>query len=303
MQSDKGYTKAADLWSLGCLTAVVLTGMPLFENVPKGCGTKSHRMNAIKKLKWTMNRRQVGQRAQDFVFQLLQHDASERMDVKQALQHGWFTNPAHKLEFDKLYQRSIHDWKPRRATEPLIVGLSSYVKARSSQSSQNLSPSNVESNGVSQDSYIKSEPHSQWVGFSILSTAETDGQQSSGLTHIPSTTLSDVDLPPHKNITATDNPLRVLSKNTDAYSVISSASQRDQLRNLTNSTTAPSSSDSQRIQAPLFDAKHGARYHDINRMRDKSSHSDAGESDAEIFEEIRNPMTGKRQQLLYGVRI
>lgn len=303
MQSDKGYTKAADLWSLGCLTAVVLTGMPLFENVPKGCGTKSHRMNAIKKLKWTMNRRQVGQRAQDFVFQLLQHDASERMDVKQALQHGWFTNPAHKLEFDKLYQRSIHDWKPRRATEPLIVGLASYAKARSSQSSQNLSPSNAESNGLSQDSYIKSEPCSQWVGFSILSTAEPDGQQSSDLTHIPSATLSDIDLPPHKNITATYNPLLVSSNNADAFSVISSASQHDPLRNLTNSLTASSSSDSQRIQAPLSDAKHGARHHEINIMRGKSSRSDAGESDAEIFEEIRNPMTGKRQQLLYGVRI
>lgn len=303
MQNDKGYTKAADLWSLGCLTAVVLTGESVFDNVRKGCGMNFHRTRAIEKLEGTMNRRQVGQRAQDFVFQLLQHDASERMDVKQALQHEWFTNPAHKSDFDALYERSIRDWKPCRATKPRIVGLASYIKTCPSQSSQNSSALDAESNDPSQASYIKSEPRSQCVGFAFLSTAETDDQQSSCLTHISSEALSDVDLLPHKKIKVTDNHLRVASKNTDTYSVTSSASRRDPLRNITNSLTAPKSSDSQGIQAFLFDARHGARYHSINRMRDKCSHKDAGEPDAEVFEEIRNHMTGKRQQLPYGALI
>jgi protein-serine/threonine kinase len=220
MQSDRGYTKAADLWSLGCLTAVVLTGEPLFDNAPKSCKMNSHRTRAIEKLKWKMNRRQVGQRAQDFVFQLLQHDASKRMDVKQALQHEWFTNPAHKSEFDALYERSIRDWKPRSTTEPRIVGLESYVKACPSQSNQNPSASDLESNGLSQYSYIKSESCSQWVGFSLLSTAETDDRQGSGLTHTPES--PDVDLLPCKDITSTDSHLHVSSNNADAYSVTSS---------------------------------------------------------------------------------
>ena len=50
------------------------------------------------------------------------------MNVKQALQHSWFTNPVHKREFEALYNRSIRDWKPRVHTGSLIVDLNSFLE-------------------------------------------------------------------------------------------------------------------------------------------------------------------------------
>ncbi|RDW74325.1 uncharacterized protein DSM5745_06987 [Aspergillus mulundensis] len=123
--SQKGYTKAADLWSLGCLTGVLLTGEPVFDHVPQEAGW---RWRAVDNLGLRMSRLRVGERAHDFVFRLLEHDVSKRMDVKQALQHVWFTNPSHKADFEALYERSIRDWKPRAAMgESLIVDLDSYA--------------------------------------------------------------------------------------------------------------------------------------------------------------------------------
>lgn len=62
--------------------------------------------------------------AKNFVRRLLVLDESKRMNVKQALRHCWFTNPLYKRELEDLYKRSVRDWKPRVRKGPLIVELS-----------------------------------------------------------------------------------------------------------------------------------------------------------------------------------
>ncbi|KAL4916804.1 kinase-like domain-containing protein [Aspergillus aurantiobrunneus] len=234
-RSDKGYTKAADLWSLGCLTAILLTGEPLFDNIPKGCATDGHRLAVIEHLKVKLDRNKVGERAQDFVFRLLKHDVSQRMDVKQALKHSWFTNPSHKYDFEALYQRSIRDWTPRIAKEPRIVGLDHYVGPHySSQQSQSSTVSRTKSTKHTRDPYIKSENCSQRVPTSPSLADETDDEQSN---------------------------------------------------------------------ASIFErAMAVARSGNNNKTGRKRSHSSPDKVEDEVYEEVHNPVTGKRQHLIYGAR-
>ncbi|CEL04778.1 hypothetical protein ASPCAL05903 [Aspergillus calidoustus] len=109
-----GYTKAADLWSLGALTAVLLTGESPFDDMRWGCITNEGKVTGLMTLKARLKRNKVGERAQDFVLRLLEHIVAKRMDVKEALQHAWFTNPSHSADFEALYKRSIRDGRHAR---------------------------------------------------------------------------------------------------------------------------------------------------------------------------------------------
>lgn len=64
----------------------------------------------------------ASKKTMDFIYRLLILDEGKRMNVKQALQHDWLTDPRYKPDLDKLYQRAIQDWVPRR-NEPTIVDL------------------------------------------------------------------------------------------------------------------------------------------------------------------------------------
>ncbi|KAL4991995.1 kinase-like domain-containing protein [Aspergillus falconensis] len=253
-QNRGGYTKAADLWSLGCLAAVLLTGEPVFDNMPRG-RNGNYRLKAIKNLEVKMNRLNVGERAQDFVFRLLQHDVCKRMDVKQALQHTWFTNPSHKADFEALYKRSIRDWKPRTADKPLIVKLDTYVNRQT----QNQTMSDVKNPTMAEMrnltvSEIKNE-HSFVAESSSQampvppSTGETDDESLES--------LSDMVLLPYH-----DNSRKSCALAAAAVSV---------MQPMTNYTSGT-----------------------------KRSHSGDDGGEDGVYEEIINPMTGKRQQLVYG---
>ena len=52
--------------------------------------------------------------------QLLILDIERRMTAKDALSHDWFTNDAHRKEFEELYKRSVKHWKPRITRQPVI---------------------------------------------------------------------------------------------------------------------------------------------------------------------------------------
>ncbi|PTU19795.1 hypothetical protein P175DRAFT_0439669, partial [Aspergillus ochraceoroseus IBT 24754] len=109
----QGYTKAVDLWSLGCVAAILLTAEAPFDDVgSKYFATGPAQEKALGRLQAKLERHKVGERAKDFVLRLLVFDPAARMDVNQALEHSWFTNPCHKEEFEALYRRSIRDWKP-----------------------------------------------------------------------------------------------------------------------------------------------------------------------------------------------
>ncbi|KAL3463966.1 kinase-like domain-containing protein [Aspergillus heterothallicus] len=168
--SEGGYTKAADLWSLGALTAVLLTGEPPFDDMRWGCITSDEKVTGLMNLKARLEKNKVGERAQDFVMRLLEHVAAKRLDVNEALQHPWFTNSSHKADFEALYKRSTRDWTTRMVKSPRIVPLDLYHGPYGSQ------PQEAEESNP----FIKAEEFSQ----EFFQPA--------------SQTLSDPVLPPHE---------------------------------------------------------------------------------------------------------
>ncbi|PYI00787.1 serine/threonine protein kinase [Aspergillus sclerotiicarbonarius CBS 121057] len=200
--SQEGYTKAVDMWSLGCVTAVLLTGSI-------SCGgsfattiyvTELAEVGGFDRLITSLRRSNANHRATDFVLRLLQFIAEERMTAKQGLGHEWFTNPSHEAEFESLYQRSIRDWSPCRPEEPLIVEITSleFFSDRKKEREATSIGSPLEGGSValysSSPQQRSSSPETQ-----LSWPTETQRLSSYGgvCPHdVASPTLSDPDLPP-----------------------------------------------------------------------------------------------------------
>lgn len=113
-KSTSGYTKAVDMWSLGCLTTVLLTGGSPFLNPETMQYSESLSLSAnLEMLESDRDWLTVGARAKDFVRRLLVLDETQRMTAKEALAHNWFANRAHRKGFEEVYARAIKGWRPR----------------------------------------------------------------------------------------------------------------------------------------------------------------------------------------------
>ena len=112
-----GYTKAADLWSLGCVTAVLLTGSPAFD------GQSDHIAQELVELKTYLKELEVDEWATDFVLNLLVRDVNKRLTAKEALCHFWFTNPVTGPEVQRRCRAAIQHWTPKRLERPEIVDI------------------------------------------------------------------------------------------------------------------------------------------------------------------------------------
>lgn len=56
------------------------------------------------------------------------------MNAKQALNHDWFTNPAHKEDFENVYRRAVRGWKPRAIEGPILYLLDPHDASSGRQS-------------------------------------------------------------------------------------------------------------------------------------------------------------------------
>lgn len=129
----RGYTKAVDLWSVGCVTTVLIAGYSPFDE------GRQFRQNDLDMLEDELISTGTNEAAIDFIYRLLMLDEIKRMTVKQALNHSWLTAPEHKLKLDKMYQHAIRDWKDSSKNEPIIV----YLKDMKSPTSLKESNENV----------------------------------------------------------------------------------------------------------------------------------------------------------------
>lgn len=122
----KGYSKAVDIWSIGCVTSHLLSGKPLFnangqDDVGKKLSTECNLDLLDRDPVW----QRVGPRAKDFIRQTLVLDENLRLTAKEALNHEWFANRSHADEFDAVYQHAIKDWEPRRKVFRLVEFINS----------------------------------------------------------------------------------------------------------------------------------------------------------------------------------
>ncbi|TIA68311.1 kinase-like protein [Aureobasidium pullulans] len=124
---NKGYSSAIDMWSVGTVTALMLTSSLAFDHRPSDgdigpVNTRSYSAYDLSdidqgKQAWE----NVPKRARNFVTSLLALQEDKRLTAKKALQHSWFTNHICAASFDAVYEKSICDWKPRATPQADIV--------------------------------------------------------------------------------------------------------------------------------------------------------------------------------------
>lgn len=120
MPHTKGYPPAADMWSIGTISALLLVGL---RPVDVDFGSHDPKLMLVgdlsvleKSLRW----RGIGQRPKEFVRCLLVLEEQDRLTAKQALDHPWFSNETHQIDFGDLYQRTIKHWRRRVPSIPLV---------------------------------------------------------------------------------------------------------------------------------------------------------------------------------------
>lgn len=223
----------------------------------------------------------VGTRARDFVRQLLVLDDMKRMTVKHALRHSWFTNRAHKREFEALYRRSIRDWKPRAHQGPLMVDLCSLIEIRKIRELH-------QANAVDACMERRGQLSHPLTSFSENSSQDTLSSGSTTDRERPvSPTLSDPDLPTHNR--ARDESFEL----GDSYYY--QKQKPDMEFSAPSVIPTVSTTGNNRREFPLpFTG-------DTYAMPIKKRVRDPWEvPEDEVYEEVSNAMTGKRQQVAYG---
>lgn len=289
-----GYTKAVDLWSLGCVTAVLLTGDSPFRDPAMDQPAQLPKSNDFERLEGNMEWHSVGQRARDFVRQLLLLDESKRMTVKQALSHLWFTNRVHKREFEALYRRSIKDWKPRVHQEPLIVDLCSLIPTREPI---HVSAVNIQRKKGSE---LPSQP---------MELSEDCFQYSSPFEDMTacgreiSPTLSDPELPKHnkareRNIDQESAHWLIMHKQKQQDSGFNTALHRP--NQMIPALHQHADGSKNRNGENVF--RFALNNEPTIQIR-KRTHNIWDILEGEVYEDVDNAVTGKRQQLIYGSNV
>ncbi|KIW71029.1 hypothetical protein PV04_03247 [Phialophora macrospora] len=108
-----GYTRSVDMWAVGCVTVVLLTGGLAFCD--SNTNTYSEKLVRNCHLDFLRNSKEwqaVRQRPKEFVEKLLVLEEAARLTAEEALRHSWFYNEVHKHDFEDLYQRTIKHWRP-----------------------------------------------------------------------------------------------------------------------------------------------------------------------------------------------
>lgn len=99
-----GYDRKCDLWSLGVITHIMLTGISPFY----GDGTERSIIQSTKIGKLTFTAKQwntVADAAKSFVQKLLEIDVNKRLDSRQSLAHPWILK--HHDQLEKIYFKKI----------------------------------------------------------------------------------------------------------------------------------------------------------------------------------------------------
>ncbi|UPX12609.1 Non-specific serine/threonine protein kinase [Ascochyta rabiei] len=135
--SHYGYSLSVDMWSIGSITAAILTGEQIFgcrqndsfEEDPRRVIIKLAAQCDLSILDdefhplWGP----IAQAPKDFIKRLLVLEEEDRMSASEALDHIWFTHPYMAAEFDAQYERSTRDWTPRHKDDQLIEQISFFL--------------------------------------------------------------------------------------------------------------------------------------------------------------------------------
>jgi serine/threonine protein kinase len=131
---DWGYSLTVDMWSIGTITAALLTGQTFFSHRKVGAfeedaqrvivGLAAECDLSILDDEDHPSWGPIAPAPKDFVKRLLVLDENDRMSASQALDHIWFTHPMMAREYEAQYERSIKDWHPLRKDNQLVEHIS-----------------------------------------------------------------------------------------------------------------------------------------------------------------------------------
>ncbi|KAJ5619217.1 hypothetical protein N7510_003201 [Penicillium lagena] len=347
-RNERGYTKAVDLWSLGCVTAVVLTGYTPFNEPFNSIPSD------LEDLEDELDRLNTGPLARNFLRKLLVTDEERRLEVKQALRHSWFTNVEHARRFEELYRTIVREW--RRPVHPDgpgngIVDLASFAKSASTAQAGGQVEARVHARGpedlprkVSIDHVSESEyedipeyrtASSSLLSTSILSESLLPAHKRTGATveamallafgprthqheeirHHPAQNLSDLRsvhastrIANHIQPKPSRPGQRVTVQN---HPSIRMSGAHFHIRNQHHQHMDPSplhrlSLSSQKLpwdtkKRPLpHESSSPPQTHGAKPTTWTISKEVSKAEDDQVYEEVRNPVTGKRQRLIYG---
>ncbi|KAF2158104.1 kinase-like protein [Myriangium duriaei CBS 260.36] len=118
-----GYDSSIDLWSVGAVTAILLTMEHIATSLapldapnipPKGqiddSPTRNYDFSVLDDQQHHIWGR-VPSRPKRFIKDLLVLEADQRLTAAEALQHSWFTKSMYKQELDDRYGEAIADWR------------------------------------------------------------------------------------------------------------------------------------------------------------------------------------------------
>lgn len=117
----------SDMWSIGAIAVFLLVGS---QTLDTNLGVHTPTLTLCKDLRRLENSdrwRNLNECPKKFVRCLLVLDEHQRLTSKHALEHSWFSNDIHNIDFEALYQRVIKHWRPQTT----IVCPIEFVKGRS----------------------------------------------------------------------------------------------------------------------------------------------------------------------------
>jgi serine/threonine protein kinase len=314
------------------VTVALLTGYPPFgEPLNEAHSAERTRECDLARLAEELDWNNTGHRAKDFVSRLLVLDETKRMNVKQALRHDWFTNPAHRQDFEALYKRSVRDWQPRTHKGPVIVDFRGFTGSKGveqSQTSEHVSSVESSRELYPGDASGVSEQNSK------LSNTTSDGLSLSPGHLLPrrhremSPTLSDPALPPYSRAKsgqgsaagqcsplspqAAQDTMDCDVNTAEMLSRVQFLSDSDPSMNITQYSNSPmdEGDDEARDQNETMPSRHPEQAHagfqsvrgpDLQLgQRQKTRKSIWDDFEGEVYEEMDNMITGRGEHFTYG---
>lgn len=311
MDNSDGYGRAADLWSLGCVMAVMLVGYTPFEDPYKELKTE---MESLEK---DLKNLAISVLARGFLSSLLIPDEELRMDTKEALTHLWLAAPSQERRLEAIYQNMLLEWEPRDIDRPVVVNIDDLDgdDTRAASISSTPEPEQIIAPPVYPSQSID---HVSETSFDETAIQHNLQLQSPISLSSPSN-CNDLNPGPQQPKTQTHpKPPPTIPKAT--HKLIISADQLATIKRIPMEIPNPTPTCPLNPLAAPFQPQRNARTRLPMVQRPRPPQQDIGhpyetpgtipkkgtydiprdEDEEQVYEEVCNPVTGKRKRLIYG---